>query len=108
MSKKTYSEKAYTDVGTASVINMALTKNGYWGEDDTVSITVQFPEGYEMDIKCCGVQYEEGGNNVAWTEAVLFKDGCEVAVSEPSEDFWGEWELEADGITFKGEVVVRD
>lgn len=106
MDKKTYCGKAYTDAGTASVINMALTKDGYFGEDDTISITITFLEGYEMDIKCCGVQYEEGGNNVAWTEAVLFKDGCEVACSEPSEEFFGEWELEDKGITFKGEVLV--
>lgn len=33
------------------------------GEEETISVTVQFANGFEMDIKCCGVQYEEGGNN---------------------------------------------
>lgn len=37
--------------------------------------TAIFGNGIEMDIKLCGVQYEDGGFNKPWTEAVLFKNG---------------------------------
>lgn len=69
-------------------------------EDETITYTAIFDEHYEMDIKCCGVQFSEGESNLAWTEAVLFKDGCAVAMTEPSDTFEGEWELEVDGIKF--------
>ena len=57
------------------------------GEEETISVTVQFANGFEMDIKCCGVQYEEGGDNTPWTEAVLFKNGSECGCTEPCTDF---------------------
>lgn len=62
-------------------------------EDITITESFRFSDEYEMDIKCCGVQYEEGGSNTAWSEAVLFKNGCEVCCSEPSDNFEGEWTL---------------
>lgn len=74
------------------------------GEDETISETVVFEDGAEMDIKCCGVQYQEGEINRAWTEAVLFKNGCQVACSEPSDGYFGEWELEADGVLYVANV----
>ena len=60
------------------------------GEDVTIVYTAVFDNGIEMDIKCCGVQYQEGESNTAWTEAVLFKDGNEVAHTEPDEDICAE------------------
>lgn len=72
------------------------TESDCFGEDETMSYTVDFGNGYEMDIKVCGVQYEEGGNNTAWTEAVLFLYGSEIACSDPSDGISGEWELEDD------------
>lgn len=67
-------------------------------EDVTITDTVVFDNGMEMDIKCCGVQYEEGASNLAWTEAVLFNGfGREVACSEPSDEYFGEWVLEYEG-----------
>lgn len=80
----------YTDIEPSN-------KDECLGEDDTITYTAKFDDGYEMDIKCCGVQYEEGGVNTAWTEAVLFKNGSEVCCSEPSEGFFGEWTLETNG-----------
>lgn len=45
------------------------------GEDIAITNTVKFDDGIEMDIKCCGVQYEEESeSNTAWTEAVLFEN----------------------------------
>lgn len=64
-------------------------QDSHLGEDETFTETAVFGNGLEMDIKCCGTQEGE-----AWTEAVLFtKEGIGVAVSEPSDDFFGEWEL---------------
>ena len=70
------------------------------GEDEKISHTVKFDDGKEMDIEICGVQYEEGSSNLPWTQAVLYENGCEVAVSEPSEAFDGEWSLDDDGNTY--------
>lgn len=67
------------------------------GEDLTIVATVKFDNDIEMDIKCCGVQYQEGESNLAWTEAVLFKNGSEVCCTEPCDEFEGDWELECDG-----------
>ena len=66
--------------------------------------TAEFDNGYEMDVKLCGVCYEEGGCNTAWTEAVLFKNRCEVACTDVADEYTGEWELEHDGNKFVVEV----
>lgn len=77
-------------------------------EDVTITKTARFDDGMEMEVKCCGVKYEEGYSNVAWTEAVLFQGAGEVACSEPSDEFLGEWRLECDGIEYVTFVQVRD
>ena len=67
------------------------------GEDIAIVYTAEFDNGFEMDVKCCGVQYEPyNSSNTAWTEAVLFEDGQEVCCSEVSDEFLGEWVLEND------------
>lgn len=76
-----------------------------FGEDDTLVYGADFGNGIEMDIKCCGVQYEENGINNAWCEAVLFDNGTEVAVSDVEDDFFGEWELPYNNVTYVAEVV---
>ena len=76
-------------------------------EDDTIAYSVKFEDGKEMDIKCCGVQYNEGESNLAWTEAVLFDNGSEICCSEPSDEYLGEWELEEDGNVYAVNVVVE-
>lgn len=63
------------------------------GENETMTYTAQFGHGMEMDIKVCGVQFEEGGDNRPWTEAVLFKDGHELCCSEPDDVFFKDWTL---------------
>ena len=69
----------------------AETISGYLqGEDHTISHTVVFRDGMQMDIKCCGAK-----DDCSWTEAVLFdKNGCEVCCSEVSDRYNGTWELE--------------
>lgn len=64
------------------------------GEDETYSRTVVFDRHMSMDVKLCGVQYNpNASSNLPWTEAVLFRDGSEIACSEASDDFFGEWTL---------------
>ena len=96
----------------ADVINHYLTDvpedwQDCLGEDDTISYSVNFGNGMEMDIKCCGVQYEEGCSNLAWTEAVLFENGSEVCFTEPSDEYIGEWELEHKGNKYIVNVTVE-
>ena len=68
-----------------------------FGEDAVITYTAKFEDGMEMDIKLCGVQYEEEESNLPWTEAVLFRNGCELTHSEVSDEYFGLWELEYDG-----------
>lgn len=65
------------------------------GEDRIITYTVNFGGGYEMDVKLCGVRYnEEEESNKPWTEAVLFKNGSEICCTEPGDEFFGEWQCE--------------
>ena len=70
-------------------------------EDDTFIKTAKFKNGMEMDIKCCGVQfddvYDNPADNTAWTEAVLFDPkGYEICHTDVSDEFLGDWELSDD------------
>ena len=78
----------------------ASCEEEYQGEDDTISKTAIFPNGFEMDIKCCG-----SDDGPSWTEAVLFENGHERCCSEPDYEILGEWILECDGISYH--VFVR-
>lgn len=87
-----------------------------FGEDDSIIYTVGFPNGYQADLKVAGTAYEEldeeeaamfPGHNAAWTEMALFTPaGSEAAVSEPGEEFFGEWYLDHDGDTYRVAVQV--
>lgn len=59
--------------------------------------TAIFDEHYEMNIKVCAPDDIEDGTkgNPLWTEAVLFYDGSELCCTEPADDYFGGWELEA-------------
>ena len=74
----------------------AQTEDEYQGEDDTIIYTAKFPDGKEMDIKCCGCQ-----DDPSWTEAVLFdENGCQLCFTEVEEEFEGLWELEYKGVQY--------
>lgn len=80
----------------AEYLESALTTPDFMSEDETFTKTAKFRNGYEMDIKCCGAD-----DDVAWCEAVLFdENGSQVAYTDPSDDFFDEWELEDNGITY--------
>lgn len=97
----------YVSAAALEQINKFLsaeTEDEYQGEDNTIIYTVRFPDGKEMDVKCCGCQDES-----SWTEAVLFDDhGYQIAYTDVGEDFDGPWELEADGIRYIVDVRVSD
>ncbi len=78
------------------------------GEEETISVTTKFSNGIEMDIKCCGVQFEEGGSNTAWTEAVLFHNGSEIAHTDVCDTFEGEWELVDGDDVYCVDIVPED
>lgn len=74
----------------------AQSESEYQGEDNTIIYTAKFPDGREMDIKCCGCQEES-----SWTEAVLFDEkGYQLTYTDVGEKFEGLWELEYDGIHY--------
>lgn len=77
------------------------------GEDDTFTRTAVFENGMEMDVKCCGCQYQEGESNLAWTEAVLFKNGWQVSFSEPEGEYLGEWSLNYNGDEYVVKVITE-
>lgn len=76
-------------------------------EDETITFTATFDDGYEVDVKCCGVQYNENDSNLAWAEAVLFHNGAEVCCSEPCDEIDGVWTLEDGDKVFEVVVVVE-
>lgn len=64
------------------------------GEDDSESYGIKFENGYSVDIRVCGVKFEEGSTNLPWTEAILCDEtGCEVCVSDACDEFFGTWRL---------------
>ena len=78
--------------------NQPTTAEESFGEDDCIVYTAVFPDNYEVDVKLCGVRFDENEtDNLPYTEAVLFHNGSEVTNTEPETEFFGDWELEADG-----------
>lgn len=69
-------------------------------EDDTLVWGASFGNGFEMDIKLCGADEE-----VAWTEAVLFKDGFEVGCTDCMDEILGMWEIDYDNVAYITNVV---
>lgn len=110
-----YKETITITKKNADFINKALTfepqdeKEQVMGEDDIVINTAVFPNGFFMDIKCCGVQFDcRDSCNTAWTEAVLFDDGWEVNCTDVSDKYLGEWQLEYNGDTYIVNVIVGE
>ena len=77
----------------AAKISEALDAHVF-SEDETLTKTVKFDNGYVMDIKCCGTQ-----DGPAYTEAVLYKPSqmfigkLDRVDDMTGEDFTGEWPL---------------
>lgn len=77
-------------------------------ENTTITHTVSFSDDTEVDIKCCGVQYKENESNLAWTEAVLVKNGSVVAFTDPQDEYLGLWKIEYDNNTYIVDVKTTD
>ena len=109
-----YKETLVIQHSLTEVINGLLThqpkdQSECQGEDDTIVESVKFSNGFMMDVKCCGVQYEEGNDNTSWTEAVLFDpDGAEIACTDVMDEYLGLWEIEYNGDTYAAMVVDQE
>ena len=69
-------------------------------EDDTLIWSASFGNGFEMDIKLCGADEE-----VAWTEAVLFKDGFEIGCTDCMDEILGMWEIDYNDVAYITNVI---
>lgn len=112
-----YCETLKVNKDLANVIKKVLTispkcESECFSEDEKISEIVTFENGYEASIECCGVQYLDGEDesNLAWTQGVLYdENGGEVIFTEPSDDFFGEWDFEDDnGNTYLVNVVIGE
>ena len=112
--RRVYEEKIVISNNEAKKINYFLhhipaNKEECMGEDEIIVHTATFENGYQLDIKCCGVQYQEGEVNTAWSEAVLFdKNGCEVFCSEVSDAYFGDWQIDYDTDIYYVSVMTED
>lgn len=110
-----YRETIVVAMDAANFINKVLDvepdcESDCFGEDEKISYTATFSNGFQADVECIGVQYEEGGCNTAWTQAVLFNpDGCEVNCSAPDSSFFDEWWLtDSDGNDYYINVITEN
>lgn len=81
----------------------------FGSKEPAISVTAMFENGNMIDVKCCGVDYEEGGYNTGWTEAVLFDaNGYELGFTEVEDEFVGDWELAHGKDEYVVHVVVAE
>lgn len=66
--------------------------------------TVDCGDDYAIDLKVCSSDF----GDPLWCEAVLFKDGCECSCTDVEDEITGEWELNADGISFMLHVASKE
>lgn len=105
MRAKRYKEVYKLSLREAKIIEDYLNasdEDEHLSEDETITHTVYFPDGCQMDIKCCGTD-----NGTAFAEAVLFnKNGGQMAYSEPEDEYLGTWTLKYNGTTYTVTVDV--
>lgn len=107
-----FEKTLYITESEHNIINKYLTRepegpSECLGEDCSISNVVHFDNGFEMSIMLCGVQYKEGDSNLAWTQAVLYKDGIELAYTDPEGEYLGEWICYYRGNEYVAYVEVR-
>ena len=77
-------------------------------EDNTISVTVEYDDGMQMDIKCCGGG--DDASDASWTEAVLFAPSClgggQVACTDADDTFVQTWEIEYENRIYRAIVNV--
>jgi len=78
----------------------------FLSEDEMFKISVVFDDGFTMDIMVCGVQYEDGGSNTCFSQAVLYdQDGTKVAWTASEHHFKGIWSLQYEGVTYEVNIL---
>ena len=88
----------------AETIEKYLRGKELQGMGVSLSETAVFPDGFSMDIRCCGTDVD------SFTEAILYdREGKEVALTEPCDVFTGCWELEDEttGTTYRVHVMTK-
>lgn len=81
----------------------------FGSKEPAITVTAIFDDGHMVDVKCCGVDYEEGGCNTGWTEAVMFDSaGCELGFTDVEDYFVGDWAIEDGDAEYIVHVVVGD
>lgn len=105
--------KIIIDGKTADTYKKLLThkpkdESECFGENETIVNTATFDDGCEMDIKICGVQFETPESSLPYAEAVLFKNGSEIACTDTAEEYEGEWIIETADDTYVVNVVRED
>ena len=91
----------YISETCAETIEKYLRGEELQGMGESLSETATFPDGFDMDIRCCGTEDD------SFTEAILYdSEGKEVALTEPCDTFTGCWELEDDTTDTKYRVHV--
>lgn len=99
---KTYCETIHITPSEAEEIKAFLAGTKAQGHDDVFSKTVTFPDGKELDVKCCA-----SSEGASWSEAVLFDHGCEVCCSEPADIYQKNWALEYKETQYNVYVAVK-
>ena len=94
---------SYEEIALINRFLDAKKCSDFQGEDNTISNTVSFSDGMQMDIKCCGCQ-----DGPSWCEAVLFdKNGVELACSEVEDEYTGNWLITYDGLGYLAYVLAE-
>lgn len=88
----------------ARTIEKYLRGKELQGMGASLSETATFPDGFSLDIRCCGTEDD------SFAEAILYDcEDKEVALTEPCDAFTGCWELEDEttGTTYRAHVMTE-
>lgn len=95
-----YHQELTLDETESSLLEKYLSEPGSQPKDKTFVKTVKFPDGMQMDVKCCQSQ-----DKTSWTEAVLFlPNGVEINCAAPRDTFIGSWEIKYNNRMYKTTV----
>lgn len=88
----------------AELIEKYIRGEEIQGMGMSLSETATFPDGFDMDIRCCGTEVD------SFTEAILYDcKGKAVAITDPCDVFTDCWELrdESTGTTYRVHVLTK-
>lgn len=82
-----YTKTIYVDDSVAKILQELLNKPGKNRKDTLMTYTANFENNIEADIKVCDTDSE----TTPYIDAVLFDNGSQVDVIEPSDELLGEY-----------------